>query len=112
MKPKLLIILLLIVLLPFGLIAWLGYRLARDEREMTGRRIEALLTQRLGDVRKRISEILAEREAVLLANAGDLTPDTETLREFPRDHSWTNQMFALDPKGELIYPAPREAHDA
>src|SRR4026208_1881803 len=47
LRPKLILILTLIMLLPLGALGWLGWRMARQEREVVENRFREALTERL-----------------------------------------------------------------
>ena len=80
MKPKLIVVFLLLVLLPLGLLAWLGARLAHYEREDTRRRFEQLLLARLGDSERAIAKRLEQLKRELLRLTKPATPAEEALR--------------------------------
>jgi len=48
-KPRLIAIYLLIVLLPLGLLAWLGAELAREDQQRVAMKFRDLLTSQLAD---------------------------------------------------------------
>lgn len=104
MKPKLAIVFLLIVLLPLALVGWLGYRTARNEQEAVQRRFRELLTNRLADVRARITDYLQEVERNLIQLTDLSETDEETLREMTRREALADHAFLLSPTGELVFP--------
>lgn len=107
MKPKLIVILLLIVLLPLALLAWLGLRAANDEQEVVQNRVRKLLTDKLSDVDAIIAGVVAGRERRLSRLADGLLTDPESLRAAGRKTSGITQIFVLGPKGRRLHP-PRE----
>jgi signal transduction histidine kinase len=105
-KPRLIIIYLLIVVVPLALLGGLGVRMARDEQTMMRQRFQELLTDQLRDTAATIDRVVAERKREL-QRALEL-PDTETgrLRELVRGHPLIRQVFVLDPKGRRLHPPP------
>ena len=107
MKPKLIVILLLIVLLPLALLAWLGVRTALDEQEIVQNRFRKLLTGKLSDVGAIIADVVARREHGLSRLADGLSIDAASVRAAVRTTPAITQVFVLDPKGQRLHP-PRE----
>ena len=92
MKPRLIAIYLFIVLLPLGLLAWLGTELARDEQSRVQSRFRELLTDQLAARNETIHNLIAQRERDLLALTDiphDL--DTTSLRARIRDERLVRQ---------------------
>lgn len=107
MKPRLVIILLIIVLAPVALLGWLGTRLARHEVAAIERRFDELLLSRLGDVDADIVSFFSERERQFLELTQQTSnPDPDDFREIVRENPIISQMFFLDADGRLIHPAP------
>lgn len=104
MKPKLIIIYLLIVVVPLALLGGLSVRMARDEQTMMQQRFRELLTEQLRDIDTTLANLLATRERSL-QHALEL-PDFETarLRELVRANLLIRQFFVLDPKGKRVHP--------
>lgn len=105
MKPKLIAIYLLIVLLPLGLLAWLGSELARDERQRVEMRFRELLEARLEDRNQTMANTIADRERDFLSLC-ELPPDigVAELRQISRKQRFVRQMFILKPNGSFQYP--------
>ncbi|MDD5306886.1 MAG: HAMP domain-containing sensor histidine kinase [Deltaproteobacteria bacterium] len=105
MKPGLFAILALIVLIPVGLLAALGVRLARDEREMVRHRLDALVDGRLADVDASIARLLEQRgrELERVTEIGSFDP--ASIRAAVRGARLVRQMFVLDGKGRLEFPS-------
>jgi signal transduction histidine kinase len=104
MKPRLAAIFAIIILVPLGLLGWLAWRLARDEREMVGHRLVQLMTLTLEDARapiRRLTEQLARDTEATLRQ----TPrDAASLRAVPRRDPRLLQLFQLGPDGSLLFP--------
>ncbi len=62
MRLKLALILLVIVLTPLALLAWLGFRVARIEKEAVQHRFHQLLLGKLRETRSVISDHLMQKE--------------------------------------------------
>ena len=106
MKPKLIILLLLIVLVPLGLLAWLSHRVARDERERVRHELRELLLGKLRDVDATISGLLEERERQFLRLTELDAFDAPCLRRIVQSTPTVQQALVLDPQGERIHPPP------
>ena len=105
MKPKLIAIYLLIVLLPLGLLAWLGSELARDERQRVKMRFLDLLDARLEDRNGTMARTISDREREFQSLC-ELSPDAGVaeLRRISRKQRFVRQMFVLKPNGSFQYP--------
>lgn len=125
MKPRLTIVLLLIVLGPLIVMGGLGARLARHEREEGERRTRQLLEARLLDIDARIGELLETRareigegldatfnpapnQQILSAKQAPqqvvVPSPSEQLRELVRGSSTVEQAYLLAPDGLLRHP--------
>jgi signal transduction histidine kinase len=103
-KPKLVIVLLFIVLLPLGLMAWLGLRVAGSERAAVEESFRQLRRDQLAGLEAGIQKVAGERERRLLALAESLDPAPGALREAVRNHPAVSQIFVMDKDGKLIHP--------
>ena len=104
MKPKLAIVLIFIVLLPLGLMAWLGLRVAGSERAAVEESFRQLHLDKLADLETGIQKVAGERERKLLALTDSLTPEPGAVREAVRDNPEICQIFVLSKDGKLIHP--------
>lgn len=108
MKPRLIVVFLLIVLLPLGLLSWLGYRLARNEREVFRSRMTDLLLVSLNERKTGISAYITQVQNDLLHSLDGLDLNPELLREYTRRESRVAQTFLLDATGEPVVPSYTE----
>ena len=104
MKPKLVIVLLLIVLVPLGLMAWLGLRVAGSERAAVEESFRQLHRDKLADLETVIQNVAGERERRLLALSESLTLEPGPLRAAVRDNPEISQIFVLSKEEKLIHP--------
>ncbi len=106
MPTRQIILFVLIVCLPLALLAWLGSRLAHNEREMTQQRFRQLLTERLNDTDGLIADYFQnrQRELLELTDLDNLDPDN--IRKIVRRSPGITQLFVLDADGKLIHPDP------
>ena len=113
MKPKLFAIYLFIVLLPLGLLAWLGTELARDEQSRVQVKFRELMANQLAVRKQAIARVIeaSERELVRLtelpgveavANAGADSSagsrgeiDASAIRSEIRSERLARQVFVL-----------------
>jgi len=103
-KPKLLIILLLIVLVPLGLMAWLGLRVAGSERAAVEESFRQLHRDKLAGLEADIQKVAGERERRLLALSESLKPEPVALRAAVRNDPAISQIFVLNKDGKLFFP--------
>ena len=106
MKPRLLIIYMLLVLVPLATIAWLGGTLSRNEQAMMTIRFRELLTNKLNDVDTDIARLLEQRERELMEQPALSSLLPEALRERANTSSVVRHYFVLDGRGDLVYPSP------
>jgi len=104
LRPRLIVILLVIVILPLAILGWLGVRIVRDEREIVRHRFRDVLEGSLRDVDARISQLMAERQRSLLSEQGLSELSHEELRERVRRSGVVRQFFVLDSNGDLTFP--------
>lgn len=122
MKPKLFAIYLFIVLLPLGLLAWLGTELARDEQSRVQVKFRELMANQLAVRKQAIARVIeaAERELVRItespgaegaaragaapASKGRGAIDASLLRTEMRSERLARQIFVLRSNGSFIYP--------
>jgi signal transduction histidine kinase len=103
-KPKLVTILLLIVLLPLGLMAWLGLRVAGSERAAVEESFRQLHRDKLAEVEAGILKVVGQREREMLTLADSLTLEPGVLRAAVRNSPAVSQIFVLSDKGKLVHP--------
>jgi len=106
MKPRLFILILLIVAIPLGLLTWAAVRIARNERVVVQQQFRGLMEQRLRDVNSSVARHFQQIEATLLDLTSIDDSDVATLRKIGRTHPLVMQMFRLAPNGQLQYPDP------
>jgi len=104
-KPRLAIILLLIVLIPLGLMVWLGFRVARGELATVKESIRKLHIEKLQDVEGNIRKVIQRRERELLELAGSVKEDPYSIRKLVRSQPALRQVFVLAKDGKLVHPA-------
>lgn len=105
MKPRLIIVLALIVLSPLAVAGWLGARIVRDERIMVEHRLQALVAGQLRAVAGDIDQVLLGYRDVILQEMS-LAPTTSTaLRERAVESPYVRQYYLLNDQGNLVHPA-------
>lgn len=106
MNRKPVILLLLMVSLPLGLLAWLGARIARDEEAVLQQRFQNLLAGQLSDIDQIVVRHF-EGLASDLRRVGQLPSyDPEVIRASIRDEPLARQIIVLDEEGRLVHPNP------
>jgi hypothetical protein len=114
MRKRILIVFLFIVLVPLLAMAWLGFRLERDEQQLVRHRFETLQSERLRDLEAAVARTVEEVERTFLKKT-ELAPgksasrgesDEELLRDLARREPLFRQMFVLGADGVLVFPSP------
>ncbi len=104
MKPRSLILILLIVLLPLTLLSIAGVRMAQNEEKILQQRFQRLMEDRLHDVNRVITRFFSETERELQRATSIRQFDADSIREKLRREPRVLQFFVIDSKGELVYP--------
>jgi signal transduction histidine kinase len=121
MRPRLAIIYLLLVLMPLGLLAWLGTKLAREEKARVRDSLQQVMQQRLADIDGTIVRLMEDLESELL-RATDFTPadapqvlqqqariiqptyNTHQLRTLAGKHRFVRQFFVIAANNRFLHP--------
>lgn len=105
MKPLPLFALLFIVLVPAGLIAWLGWRVGTEEQHRVQRELSQLMTESLGNTRTSVDRVIQDRETEIFNLLAKLGYASEAdWRRLQRSHPWIRQVFVVDDRGRFIFP--------
>jgi signal transduction histidine kinase len=102
-KPKLLIVYLVLIILPLVVLGWLGARAMSQEREMVDSRVEGLLNDQLRVYDSEIQAMLDVWTGEWEQMAWDLN-DVEGIRGQLRKDGRISQFFSVDQDGILVYP--------
>ena len=105
MKPRLIIIFLLLVLSPLALLAWLGWRATTDEQARIRTTISEAHTNQLVSLRSLIHETITarEREFSTLLNP-ELASNPTRIRDILRRQRFARQIFITTADGKFIHP--------
>ncbi|MEM1294836.1 MAG: hypothetical protein AAGH89_05680, partial [Verrucomicrobiota bacterium] len=105
MKPRLLLIFLTIVLVPAGLITWLGLRVSEEEQHRERRQLRAIMTDALVSTRTGIDRLVQDRAQQIfgIIEKAAFVSDEER-REISRTNPWIRQIFVTTPRGEFVFP--------
>jgi signal transduction histidine kinase len=106
LRPRLAIVLAILVMTPLALLAWIGARGVREEREAVATRHRGILSSRLEEASLRIADVLSRREREILHAAEAAVLDAEGLRALVRRLSFASQAFLLERDGRLLFPPP------
>ncbi len=104
MKPRLAIVLLLLVTLPLGLMAWLGLRLVQTEKTEIDKSFHRLHLERLRDIEARLGEVISARERELMAQTASQDLAASSIRKRVSDSPHLRQIFVLDAQGDWQHP--------
>lgn len=106
MKFRLLAALAALVLLPLGLLSWLGFRAAGEEYGALERTFRTLVQERLSDLDGRVAGFMADRRDELRRAFDPNTASGAEFMELARRHPFVTQVFAQALDGRLTIPAP------
>lgn len=105
-KRKLVLALSMIVLIPVGLIGWLGVRVAIEDQETVRRNLSRLLNSRLEDIRRQVTRTIEAVELELLKGLDSHHESVEKLQQLEAKTDIVRQAFLVDTRGRLIHPNP------
>lgn len=108
MQKKILISLILIVLLPIGLLTWLGLRMAHNEQQLVQAQLQTLINAQLASVDEAITGYFYNVQNDLLASARDLDLSKESLQNFTGNSTQVRHILVIDANGKRLYPSPTE----
>ncbi|MFT5465717.1 MAG: signal transduction histidine kinase [Verrucomicrobiales bacterium] len=105
MKPRLLFAFLIIVLVPAGLVAWLSWRVGKEEQHRVRRELSQLMTGGLANTRTSVDRVIQERESEVFGLLSKFGYASEAeWRSIQRRHPWIRQVFVLDQQGLVLFP--------
>ncbi len=104
MRQRLALVLALLVLAPLVSLAWLGLRLAEDERLAVRARFTAVVDARLTETAGVVDRLLAQRERELLAATEAFPDDPALVRPLLRRARAFSHALVFDPEGRLLFP--------
>lgn len=107
MKPKLTLVLALIVIAPLAIVGWLGARIVQDEQVVVEHGLRELMLGRLRAVDDQIARALDDYKQTVLAEMGPLNMALEPLRQLSRLSPYVAQYYVLDADGDLLFPPVR-----
>ncbi|NLI77405.1 MAG: HAMP domain-containing histidine kinase [Candidatus Riflebacteria bacterium] len=105
MRTRIAAVLVLLVVVPLGLLAWLGVRVAEADRGRIARTFDDLLRSKLGETDALVGRLLEERLRVLRSTFEETPADAATLDRRSRSHPWLGQCFLQGADGKVIFPA-------
>ncbi len=106
MRRKPLILLILIVSLPVAGLAWLGMRVASDDKAALQQRFEEVFSVQLRDIDGTISRHFAALSTELRATASHVSDDADGIRSLLRTSPQVRQVIVLDHSGKILHPDP------
>ncbi len=95
----------LLVLVPLAMAGYLAVRVSTEGAELRRHELQGLLDGRLADVRTRASQAFAALERQLAEQLAEAPPGAEELRALGRRIPLARQVFRLDARGRLVFPA-------
>lgn len=105
MNRHLVAVFLLIVLVPLAIVGWLGMRLAREQHERAGARLEEVMHDNLRRLDVSIGALLDKRERDVRLGIDGSPLTAEALRAQTRQTPIVSQYFNTDTDGELTHPS-------
>jgi signal transduction histidine kinase len=104
-RPRIQLAFLFLVLVPIGLLAFLGFRVARDEKTLVAREIETAERARLLDLGGSIARTVDQIERRFLAKLESVNGAApEDLRALARKEPLFRQPFSVAADGRLVFP--------
>jgi len=104
MKPRLTLLLVILVTLPVLAVGWLGTLFVQQGQVRLREQARALAEQRLGELNRQVCNLI-EARARELSEALATTPLTPAgVRQFVRSHRLVHQAFIIASDGRLIHP--------
>lgn len=110
MHKKVLISLVLLVLLPISLLAWLGWRVAHNEQKMLAVQVQGLINSQLSGVDESINAYFQSVQSDLLQTLSGLDLGDESLLQFSRTSPQVKQVLVMGADGKRVLPSPGAAH--
>ena len=107
MHKKIVVALVLLVLLPLGLLGWIGARMAENERQLLKHQMGLLAQSQLQQVDERIQKHFAGLQNRLSASA-PREAEAAALRDWLRTAPQVRQLLVVDGTGQRLFP-PAEA---
>jgi len=106
MKPRLLIPLLLLVLLPLGLLLLASYRLEQSAKQQRLALAAESCAMHLDRVASEVQAYLEYKQRTTLGLLEALPLDTDSIRKAERRTSGLGAIFVISPEGALVHPPP------
>ena len=95
----------LLVLVPLAIAGYLAVRVSTEGAELRRHELQGLLDGRLADVKSRASQAFAALERQLGDQLADAPAGADELRALARRIPLARQVFRLDARGRLTFPA-------
>lgn len=104
MKPKLIIVLALIVMVPLAIVGWLGVRIVRSDQLVVEHGLRELIRGQLRSVDAALGRTLDESRQAVIAEMTPLVVDLESLRRRGRESPHVSQYYVRDRNGKFVFP--------
>lgn len=104
MRKRLITVFLLIVIVPLGVVTWLGMRSISGEREREYQRYSNVLENSLKDVDGRIADLFQAKQIEFLRLEDVVSSGIDEIRRFLRKSPDIRQIFVFDAGGAMIVP--------
>jgi len=106
LPSKVAAILLLIVLLPIGLLTWLGLRMAHNEQQVGAAQVQALVQSQLQAVDDALIGYFRTLQDDWLAHLQNRTLDTQALKALPQQLGLVQQVLVMGADAKRVFPSP------
>ncbi|MBF0546361.1 MAG: HAMP domain-containing histidine kinase [Candidatus Riflebacteria bacterium] len=106
MKPRLVTALFVLVLVPLGLVSWLGVRTANQEYYKVQETFHSLLKSKFSELDSQIANVLQERRLALEKLTDREYWTIEEYHQIQNSNPFITQLFAQASDGRLVFPAP------
>ena len=106
MQKKVVICLALLVLLPTAFLAWLGQRIAHNEKQVLEVQVKALINTQLTATDDLLKSYFQTVQNNLLATLNQLDVGNENLKKFRLESSQIQQILVIAADGKRVFPLP------
>lgn len=104
MKPKLTIVLALIVITPLAIVGWLGVRIVRSDQAAVEHGFRELVRGQLQAVDGGLARALENYRNAVIGEMMPFVTDRDTLRRRVRESPYVLQYFVTDADGRFVFP--------
>jgi nitrogen-specific signal transduction histidine kinase len=106
LQRKVATLLLLIVLLPVSVMAWMGWRMAKNEQQLAAAQVQALVQAQLGTVDDGLNSYFRQLQDDWLARLHNGNLDAQALKKLPQELGLVQHVLVIGTNGKRVLPLP------